>query len=74
MTYYTTDYLATSPSLANTEQASRADHFFEIKPALEVRFTRHLVGSLYYLFRTLQSAQPGGWTDNQVGTRFTWTF
>ena len=74
MTYYYADYRATSPGLATTEQAHRVDNFVEVRPAFEVRFTRHLVGSLFYLFRTVQSAQWDGWTDNQVGMRLTWTF
>ena len=73
-TYYDTAYLATSPDLATTEQAHRNDNFYEIKPALEVRFAHHLIGSLYYLFRAFQSSQPGGWGDNQIGTRLTWSF
>ena len=74
MTYYDINYLGTSPGFAATEQARRVDNFFEVTPAFEVRFTRHLFGSLYYRFRTVQSAQWDGWTDNQVGARFTWTF
>jgi hypothetical protein len=74
ITYYYADYVATSPDLVSSEQAHRADNFFEVRPAVEVRFTRHLVGSLFYQFRTVQSAQWDGWTDNQVGARFTWTF
>jgi hypothetical protein len=74
MTYYSFDYRATSPDLVIAEQARRVDNFIEVRPAFEVRFTRNLVGSLFYLFRTVQSAQWDGWTDNQVGTRVTWTF
>ena len=74
MTYYDINYLGTSPGFAAAGQARRVDNVFEIRPAFEVRFTRHLFGSLFYLFRTVQSAQWDGWTDNQVGTQFTWTF
>ncbi len=74
MTYYDINYLGTSPGFVTTEQASRVDNAFEVRPAFEVRFSRHLFGSLFYLFRTVQSAQWDGWTDNQIGTRFSWTF
>jgi hypothetical protein len=74
MTYYYSDYLTTSSDMPAIQQANRVDNFIEIRPAIEVRFSHHLVGSLFYLFRTDQSAQSSGWTDNQVGTRFTWSF
>jgi hypothetical protein len=74
MTYYYSDYLTTSSDMPTTQQADRVDNFIEIRPTIEVRFSHHLVGSLFYLFRTDQSAQSFGWTDNQLGTRLTWTF
>ena len=74
MTYYYSDYLTTSSDMLPTQQADRVDNFIEVRPAIEARFSHHLVGSLFYLFRTDRSAQWPGWTDNQVGTRFTWTF
>jgi hypothetical protein len=74
ITYYDLNYLATTPALAASGQANTVNNYIEVRPALEVRFTRHLVGSLFYLFQTVQAPLGGGWTDNQVGTRVTWTF
>lgn len=74
MTYYDINYLGTSPGFITTAQAKRVDNVFEVRPAFEVRFSRHLFGSVFYLFRTAQSAQWDGWTDNQIGTRFSWAF
>jgi hypothetical protein len=74
ITYYDFNYLATSQALVASGQASTLNNYIEVRPELEIRFTRHLVGSLFYLFRTLQASRGDGWTDNQVGTRLTWTF
>jgi hypothetical protein len=74
MTYYYANYLATSSAFLSTSPTYQVDDFFEVRPALEVRFDRHLVGSLFYLFRTVQSKQGDGWIDNQVGMRFTYGF
>jgi hypothetical protein len=72
--YYDFNYLATSQALVASGQASTLNNYIEVRPELEIRFTRHLVGSLFYLFRTMQASRGDGWTDNQVGTRLTWTF
>lgn len=74
LTCYTIDYLATSPALIATEKAHQTDTYFEVRPAYEVQFSHHLFGSVFYLFRTLKADQGAGWTDNQIGTRLTWTF
>jgi hypothetical protein len=74
MTYYHDVYSPTSPGGGAAHPSDRVDDFIEIRPALEVRFSRHLVGDLYYLFRTDRSAQWDGWTENQVGARLTWSF
>jgi hypothetical protein len=73
-TYYYANYLATSPALVPTEFARAVDNFIEARPTLEVRFNRHLVGKLFYLYRSIQSRQRQGWVDQQFGTRFIWTF
>jgi hypothetical protein len=72
--YYNGDYLATMQSAAATAQASRTDSYVAVTPGLEIRFTRHLIGNLFYQFRNLESKQSNGWTENQVGTRLTWSF
>jgi hypothetical protein len=73
-TYYYSDYLETSPTLLSTQPIHEVDNFIEIRPSFKVRFSQHLAGTVYYLFRTVQSRQWDGWADQQLGVRLTWTY
>ena len=71
--YYNADYLATVPIAGRTTEANRVDNYVDVRPGFEFRFTKHLVGNAFYEFRNLESGQQGGWADNCVGVRLTWT-
>ena len=71
--YYTMDYTPTVPNSPSSD-VGRKDDYLQARLGFEVRFTRHLVGTLAYTLRTVDSNTWDGFTDNQIGTHVTWTF
>lgn len=68
--YFTFDYLATAQSAVT----GRTDNYVAARLGLEVHFSRHLIGNAFYLFRTLNSNQYDGFSNNQIGAQLTWRY
>ena len=59
--------------LANARQTvtDRSDNYFLARVSFDVRFTKHLDGEVFYQFRTLDSSQADGFSNNQAGLQLT---
>ncbi len=59
---------------ATTLSAGLSDNYFSVNAGLEMKVTKHLQARLFYQFRTWESNQSAGWSDNQVGTQITLSY
>ena len=64
------DYLAT----AQNSSTDRTDNYVVARLGFEFRFSRHMVGNAFYQFRTLDSNQSDGFSNNQVGLQLAFLY
>ena len=71
VSYSNYNYQATvqGPSVGNNN-----NNYVSLTTGLGMKLTKHLSASLFYQFRTWDSNQSAGWTDNQVGTQLTLSY